>query len=57
MYLRMPPIRDTWMRYRTRDLTPVGEGISLEYPEGIRKEEEKWNTITTNIKKMLASAR
>ena len=57
MYLRMPGLRNRWMSYRIRDLTPrPDQEIDLELRESLRKEEEMWDAIMINVKKMYVAS-
>ena len=53
IYHQIRPIRDTWVHYQTRDLNPADK----ERVEAIRKEEAKWDTLMTMIKKLLVASR
>ena len=53
IYHQIRPIRDTWVHYQTHDLNPADK----ERVEAIRKEEAKWDTLMTMIKKLLVASR
>ena len=53
IYHQTRPLRDTWVHYQTRHLNPADK----ERVEAIRKEEAKWDTLMTMIKKLLVASR
>jgi hypothetical protein len=58
IYQRMLEIKQQWLSFRARALTPAeGYEMSQESCDALREEEERWTMIIDNIKKMLVASR